>query len=43
MDSLDSFAKSDRAMQNAKKIKNEHPKGWEPGIDTAKKEIVSKF
>jgi predicted phosphodiesterase len=40
--SLDDYAKSERAIQNAKKAKNEHPKGWEPGLNTAKKEIISK-
>jgi len=35
--SLDDYAKSERAIQNAKKAKNEHPKGWEPGLNTAKK------
>ena len=42
MASLDDYAKSERAIQNAKKAKNEHPKGWEPGLNTAKKEIISK-
>ena len=44
MSNLDDYAKSNRAFENAKKIKNEHPKGWEPGINTAKKEhgIVNK-
>ncbi len=42
MSNLDDYAKSNRAFENAKKLKNEHPKGWEPGINTAKKEIVSK-
>ena len=42
MDNLEDFAKSERFMQNAKKQKQEHPKGWEPRVDTAKKEIVSR-
>jgi len=42
MSSLEDYAKSDRAYPNAVKKRKEHPKGWEPGLDTAKKEIVSK-
>ena len=42
MGNLEEYAKSERAFQNAKKLKTEHPKGWEPGLDTAKKEIISK-
>jgi len=39
---LDDYARSERAFGNAKKSKSQHPKGWEPGLDTTKKEIVSK-
>jgi len=42
MSSLEDYAKSERAFQNAKRLKGNHPKGWEPRIDTSKKEIVSK-
>ena len=42
MSSLEDYAKSQRAFQNAKRLKGNHPKGWEPRIDTSKKEIVSK-
>ena len=42
MASLDDYAKSERAIQNAKKPRQVHPKGWEPRVDTSKKEIVSK-
>ena len=35
MGNLEDYAKSERAFQNAKKTKKEHPKGWEPGLDTA--------
>ena len=42
MSSLKEFAKSERKFQNAKRNRVEHPKGWEPGLDTSKKEIVSK-
>ena len=42
MSSLEDYAKSERAFQNAKRLKGKHPKGWEPRIDTSKKEIVSK-
>lgn len=42
MSSLEDYAKSERAFQNAKRLKGKHPKGWEPRIDTSKKEIISK-
>ena len=42
MDNLEDFAKSERAMQNANRPRQVHPKGWEPRVDTAKKEIVSR-
>ena len=42
MGNLEEYAKSERALQNAKKQKSQHPKGWEPGLDTTKKEITSK-
>ena len=42
MSSLEDYAKSERAFQNAKRLKGNHPKGWEPRIDNSKKEIVSK-
>ena len=41
MGNLEEYAKSERALQNAKKQKSQHPKGWEPGLDTTKKEITS--
>jgi predicted phosphodiesterase len=42
MSSLEDFSKSDRAFPNASRDKKKHPKGWEPGIDTARKEITSR-
>ena len=41
MGNLEDYAKSERAFQNAKKTKKEHPKGWEPGLDTAKGTITT--
>ena len=32
MSSLDDYTKAVRTVQNAKKDKKEHPKGWEPGV-----------
>ena len=42
MSNLDSYAKNFRSIENAKRKRQEHPKGWEPGLNTAKKEIISK-
>ena len=42
MGNLEDYAKSERALQNAKKIKQKHPTGWEPRVDTDKKTIVSR-
>ena len=42
MSNLDDYAKSERAFKNAKRLKSQHPKGWEPGLDTTKKEITSR-
>ena len=42
MASLEEYAKSERTIQNAKRPRQAHPKGWEPRVDTSKKEIVSK-
>ena len=41
MSNLDSYAKNFRSIENAKRKRQEHPKGWEPGLNTAKKEIIS--
>lgn len=38
---LNNYADNVRAQQNAKRQKNEHPKGWEPGLNSAKKTITS--
>ena len=40
--SLDEYASNFRNIENAKRQRQEHPKGWEPGLNTAKKEIISK-
>jgi predicted phosphodiesterase len=32
MSTLDDYAKAVRSLDNAKKQKKEHPKGWEPGV-----------
>jgi len=32
MSSLDDYTKAVRSIENAKKQKKEHPKGWEPGV-----------
>ena len=39
MSNLEDYAKSERAFKNAKRLKSQHPNGWEPGLDTTKKEI----
>ena len=40
--SLDDYASNFRNIENAKRKRQEHPKCWEPGLNTAKKEIISK-
>ena len=42
MSSLEEYSKSNRSFPNARRKKQEHPKGWEPGLNTSKGEIVSK-
>jgi len=42
MSSLEQYSKSARAFSNVKRLRQQHPKGWEPGLDTAKGEIISK-
>tara|TARA_B100001996_G_C18668617_1_gene595810 strand:- start:1226 stop:2440 length:1215 start_codon:yes stop_codon:yes gene_type:complete len=39
--SLDDYATNFRNIENAKRGKNKHPKGWEPGINSANKTITS--
>ena len=41
MGHLEAYAKAERAVENAKKAKKQHPKGWEPGLDTAKGTITT--
>ena len=42
MSNLEDYASNFRNIENAKRKRQEHPKGWEPGLNTAKKEIISK-
>jgi len=41
MDNLENYAKNFRNIENAKRQRQEHPKGWEPGLNSAKKTITS--
>jgi hypothetical protein len=37
---LDEFVKAQRDLQDASRPRPQHPKGWEPGIDTAKRTLT---
>ena len=41
MSNLENYAKNFRNIENAKRQRQEHPKGWEPGLNSAKKTITS--
>ena len=38
--SVDDFVKVQRDFEDARAPKRSHPKGWEPGIDTARQTLT---